>query len=545
MFPTPAVDPALIDNFVQWLHTGDLPVDTDLFAHLVESTLTNLARGRRGFRATGWLPADAHNLLDVADQVSAEAADDVEDVAMAIVASALTFLNYLDENRLWTGTENNLIHCIEDLIEFLEPQPPVLLPDDITLPAVDVEDELRALTSLPVITTLVALVEWVGAGAPVTSTKVPKPASLPDLAHALGIDLAVDSDGFPRARRIRSMRDVPELLELWEIAEEIGLITVNSTRAVRGSNAELVTDRTARALPLIRATVTEYVRRQLVSTQCDPLDPAYLSDIVVIQVILAGMTEEPTASSEDAPFDDEQSLMDDFVYDRLDTLVEQKWLTRDDAYRVPAALQPAVLRAVQLANAENEYAASGGLDSHITVRISLEGTHIPVWRRIRLDAALPLAALHDIVQSAFGWEDSHLHEFSAGPAYSGGEVFIPAADIAHRDVVGTASRRRRSRSVCCSARSATVSPTCTTSVTTGSTTSRSSRSTTLHPTPLPRSASMDTIWRPTKIPAGRGAGRTRSKPALTRITRNTPRSGSGSAFAQVSNSIRHRSIEPG
>ncbi|PBC36335.1 hypothetical protein CJ179_45705 [Rhodococcus sp. ACS1] len=438
MFPTPAVDPALIDNFVQWLHTGDLPVDTDLFAHLVESTLTNLARGRRGFRATGWLPADAHNLLDVADQVSAEAADDVEDVAMAIVASALTFLNYLDENRLWTGTENNLIHCIEDLIEFLEPQPPVLLPDDITLPAVDVEDELRALTSLPVITTLVALVEWVGAGAPVTSTKVPKPVSLPDLAHALGIDLAVDSDGFPRARRIRSMRDVPELLELWEIAEEIGLITVNSTRAVRGSNAELVTDRTARALPLIRAAVTEYVRRQLVSTQCDPLDPAYLSDIVVIQVILAGMTEEPTASSEDAPFDDEQSLMDDFVYDRLDTLVEQKWLTRDDAYRVPAALQPAVLRAVQLANAENEYAASGGLDSHITVRISLEGTHIPVWRRIRLDAALPLAALHDIVQSAFGWEDSHLHEFSAGPAYSGGEVFIPAADIAHRDVVGTA-----------------------------------------------------------------------------------------------------------
>ncbi|KAF0959650.1 plasmid pRiA4b ORF-3 family protein [Rhodococcus sp. T7] len=439
MFPTPAVDPALIDDFVQWLRTRDFPVDADLFPHLVESTLTNLARGRRGFRATGWLPADAHVLLDVADEVAAEPSEDVEDVAMAIVASALTFLNYLDENRLWTGTEENLIHCIEDLVQFLEPQSPILLPEDIALPAVNEEDEVRALVSLPVITTLAALVEWVGAGVPVTSTKVPKPVSLPDLAQALGIDLAVDSEGFPRARKIRSMRDVPEMLEYWETAEEIGLITVNSTRAVPGPNAELITDRTTPALPLIRAAVTEYVRRQLVSGQRHPLDPTHMTDIVVIQVILAGMTEEPTASSEDERFDDEQSLMDGFVYDRLDTLVEQKLLTMDDAYRVPAALRSAVLRAVELASPVNEFVSSEVVDAHITLRISLEGTHIPIWRRIRLDATLPLAALHDIIQSAFGWEDSHLHEFSVGPAYSGGKVFIPAEDIAHRDVVGTAA----------------------------------------------------------------------------------------------------------
>ncbi|QSE93870.1 plasmid pRiA4b ORF-3 family protein [Rhodococcus pseudokoreensis] len=438
LFPTPAVDPALIDDFVQWLRTRDFPVDADLFPHLVESTLTNLARGRRGFRATGWLPADAHALLDVADEVAAEPSDDMEDIAMAIVASALTFLNYLDDNRLWTGTEEDLIHCIEDLVQFLEPQSPILLPEDIALPAVNEEDEVRALVSLPVITTLAALVEWVGAGVPVTSTKVPKPVSLPDLAQALGIDLAVDSDGFPRARKIRSMRDVPEMLEYWETAEEIGLITVNSTRAVPGPNAGLITDRTTHALPLIRAAVTEYVRSQLVSGQRHPLDPTHLTDVVVIQVILAGMTEEPTASSEDERFDDEQSLMDGFVYDRLDTLVKQKLLTRDDAYRVPAALRPAVLRAVELASPVNEFVSSEVVDSHITLRISLEGTHIPVWRRIRLDAALPLAALHDVIQSAFGWEDSHLHEFSVGPAYSGGKVFIPAEDFAHRDVVGTA-----------------------------------------------------------------------------------------------------------
>ncbi|TQC44072.1 plasmid pRiA4b ORF-3 family protein [Rhodococcus sp. WS4] len=439
LFPTSAVDPTLIDNFVQWLRTGDLIEDAELFAHLLESALANLAHARPGFRATGWLPEDAHTLLDAADELAAEPSEDIDDVAVTIVASALTFLNFLDENRLWTGTEENLTHCIEDLLHFVEPQPPVLLPDDIALPAVDEGDELRALTALPVITTLAALVDWVGAGAAVTSTRVPKPASVPGLAHALGIDLESDSEGFARARRLRSMRDVPEMLEYWETAEEVGLITVNSTRAVRGPNADLISDRTTRALPVIRAAVTEYVRSHLVSTQRHPLDPTPLTDIIVTQVILAGMTPEPSvATPDDAAFADEQSFMESFIYDRLDTLVKHGWLTKGDAYRVPAALRPAVLRAVQLASSETEYAPPDRVDSHITLRISLEGTHIPVWRRIRLDAALPLAALHDVIQSAFGWEDCHLHEFSAGPASSGGPVFIPAEDIAHRALVGPA-----------------------------------------------------------------------------------------------------------
>ncbi|MBC2639107.1 MULTISPECIES: plasmid pRiA4b ORF-3 family protein [unclassified Rhodococcus (in: high G+C Gram-positive bacteria)] len=439
LFPTPAVDQALIDSFVQWLHGGDLTEDAEAYGHLVESTLTNLAHARPGFRATGWLPADAHTLLEAADELVAQDSDNMDDVAMTIVASTLTFLNFLDENRLWTGTEEDFTHCIEDLLEFVEPEPPVLFPDDIPLPTVDEEDELRALLALPAITALAALVDWVGTSKPVTSTKVPKPVSVPALADALGIDLDVGSVGIPRVGKIRSMREVPDMMSYWETAEEVGLITVNSTRAARGPNAELFADRTTGALPLIRAAVTEFVRSQLVSTHDHPDDLTQLTDVVVMQVILAGMTPEPSlAPSEDAPLDDEQSIMDEFIHDRLETLVEQKWLTKDDAYRVPAALQPAVLRAVQLASPETEYALPDVVDSQVTLRISLEGTHIPIWRRIRLDATLPLAALHDIIQSAFGWEDSHLHEFSVGPAYSGGGVFIPADDIAHRDVEGPA-----------------------------------------------------------------------------------------------------------
>jgi hypothetical protein len=53
-------------------------------------------------------------------------------------------------------------------------------------------------------------------------------------------------------------------------------------------------------------------------------------------------------------------------------------------------------------------------DAVYQVKISLRGTHPPIWRRLRLPAATTLARLHDIIQTAFGWTDSHLHAFEAG-----------------------------------------------------------------------------------------------------------------------------------
>jgi hypothetical protein len=48
------------------------------------------------------------------------------------------------------------------------------------------------------------------------------------------------------------------------------------------------------------------------------------------------------------------------------------------------------------------------------VKIGLRGAHPPIWRRLRLPATTTLAGLHDIIQTAFGWTDSHLHAFEAG-----------------------------------------------------------------------------------------------------------------------------------
>lgn len=48
------------------------------------------------------------------------------------------------------------------------------------------------------------------------------------------------------------------------------------------------------------------------------------------------------------------------------------------------------------------------------IRIDLKGTKPPVWRRLELPGDLTLPKLHEVIQVAMGWTDSHLHQFRTG-----------------------------------------------------------------------------------------------------------------------------------
>jgi Plasmid pRiA4b ORF-3-like protein len=50
------------------------------------------------------------------------------------------------------------------------------------------------------------------------------------------------------------------------------------------------------------------------------------------------------------------------------------------------------------------------------IRADLRGTRPPLWRRLELASDLHLDGVHDIMQAAFGWTDSHLHRFASGTA---------------------------------------------------------------------------------------------------------------------------------
>ncbi|HSP59456.1 MAG TPA: plasmid pRiA4b ORF-3 family protein [Ornithinimicrobium sp.] len=53
--------------------------------------------------------------------------------------------------------------------------------------------------------------------------------------------------------------------------------------------------------------------------------------------------------------------------------------------------------------------------SALTVRVDVDGTKPPVWRRLVLRGDLMLDEVHQILQAAFGWQDYHLHQFWPGP----------------------------------------------------------------------------------------------------------------------------------
>jgi Plasmid pRiA4b ORF-3-like protein len=46
--------------------------------------------------------------------------------------------------------------------------------------------------------------------------------------------------------------------------------------------------------------------------------------------------------------------------------------------------------------------------------VELDGVTPTVWRRILVPTGVKMSKLHDILQSAMGWTDSHMHSFTVG-----------------------------------------------------------------------------------------------------------------------------------
>ena len=47
------------------------------------------------------------------------------------------------------------------------------------------------------------------------------------------------------------------------------------------------------------------------------------------------------------------------------------------------------------------------------IKVTLRGSKPPIWRRLLVSAETPLDEMHDVLQMAMGWTDSHLHQFLA------------------------------------------------------------------------------------------------------------------------------------
>ena len=48
------------------------------------------------------------------------------------------------------------------------------------------------------------------------------------------------------------------------------------------------------------------------------------------------------------------------------------------------------------------------------LRVTLRDIEPAIWRTVIVPAEMSLGELHDVLQIAFGWQDSHLHDFEVG-----------------------------------------------------------------------------------------------------------------------------------
>jgi len=50
----------------------------------------------------------------------------------------------------------------------------------------------------------------------------------------------------------------------------------------------------------------------------------------------------------------------------------------------------------------------------VQIHVVLDGVVPPIWRRLAVPLTINLRQLHHVLQAAFGWTDSHLHEYRIG-----------------------------------------------------------------------------------------------------------------------------------
>ena len=322
----------VLAEYHEWLRGTDLAAEADTVLRLVETALTQLARAVPEFAPTSWRPDDAHELLDLADAI----AEKNEEAAFKIVLSALSFLTFLDDVDLWTGSDGDFGHCMDDLSDFLDGTEDMLEPEDIELPDVTDEDEKAALAALPLMTSIDALLDWVGTGRDLT------PTSLRDLASVVGGDSGAEDSVTDTEE---SAYDAPHVVELL-VAAQTGLITIDDGEATASTTA-----RNARDLDQLRAMVTAYVAAQLTPAP-DEEEMLFIVHTLAAQSLLAAMLPEPPESPLDDSYeslepDDRQVAL--LSSDRLRSFARQGWLVATETLSVPEPLRRAVLAGIAAA----------------------------------------------------------------------------------------------------------------------------------------------------------------------------------------------------
>lgn len=391
-----------------------------------------------------------------------------EDTDMAADAFHL-YIDFLGEMGLWTGTDQDY-DAVHDFVDE-EAQFPVPEFPEIMVPRIPEAEELAAFEAMPLISQVGALLEWIGTGKKVTSTGVLRLSDIEAAAASLGVKARGQRQGKQRSDApalpgfeslevkdaeettlvVRSMNDVPELEMMWRCLQEAELIEVGSTKAVPRQGHGFEADSTpARRVETYRKTATSILQR----FEDEIRDAGPLGTPIGMlrrAVLTMGCTETPMPMEkfeldEDLDPDGEEyltNLLANASLGMFTVLEELGLLSLDTHVRVPKHLWGSLKTVFEKSSDDygEFYGLPGGGEEQqielrrnttpaksttvLELRIALRDLTPPIWRTVLVPNGARLSHLHYIIQSAFGWDGGHLHEFQAGgrngTTYSSGD----------------------------------------------------------------------------------------------------------------------------
>ncbi|MGX7731899.1 plasmid pRiA4b ORF-3 family protein [Rhodococcus sp. 2H158] len=424
---------ALAPEFAAWLmeNAGCSANQAEEFVASVGHAIDALSREDSGFATTAWRSRDVDHLLERV--LTSELVEDDDETRAHIAGDAAVFLQFLSATNRWTGQDEDLGYALSTLTSYIESRLASLSPTEVDEPPVAPEVERAALTVVPVVARLDALLGWIGERRPVTATGALKRALIMEAFDAVGgkrEDLA--------PRKVQSMWDLPVLAQTWVVAAMLDLISIGKTVVKPGPAAPAwrYPDRNpGEYLTLCRDAVTHSLIVAL-GRRGEGRLVAFHSvlDEATAAVLSAGFGEHPLPSGPDERLHALSvlfpgmpvgpSLLGSMLVDRLDDLVADGILDDADGYRVPTPLRPAVRAAVRILLGDATPVAIHP-PARCTLRITLRDSEPAVWRRVVVDNSLSLLHLHFVIQSCFAWEDYHLHQFTEDEPFTGGCVYVP------------------------------------------------------------------------------------------------------------------------
>ncbi|MBB2994666.1 plasmid pRiA4b ORF-3 family protein [Paeniglutamicibacter cryotolerans] len=454
----------MIKPFVEWFAAGFGP------AHEAKAVLEEAAivigryRDVSGSADVSTFTADA---TDVAlDMVDALLGDDTEPVFSAFHL----YIDFLLETGRWSGSnaDYHQVHAMlcEDGIEDV-PTPALLVP------RIPLDEEIQAFEATPLVRHALSLLAWVGRGKAVTATGALRLADIEPAAASVGISAIGTRKRFDEMEslmpgvgepdeltgssptyQVRTMREVPLLNPLWEAMQTSGMLETGVTKVApaRPLGAPGISDQ--EKLEAYRALLTCFLRiwagefetRQILGHELGMLVLSVLaagaSAAPAPVQMLQAMETPPGATAEENILG--RAMAKAFNRELL-FLMEQGLLTSDTHFRTPRHLNRCLVEGFP-GFIEGEYEdaqfpdrdrGQGGNSEAVRpawkekpasiyqLKIMLHRSSPPIWRRVLVPSGIQLSELHEIIQSAFGWWDSHMHEFRVGgwngPSYAPAE----------------------------------------------------------------------------------------------------------------------------